>query len=152
MAQNRQLLGALRLERTVSIVTISLIQLIAALNILTALVMAVMEKRRGIAILLSMGAREAQIRRVFVYQGLIIGAAGVIIGLAAGYTLCYFADRYRWIQLDEAVYSMSAVPFQTHAIDALWISAAALLVSFLATIHPANSATRISPVETLRYE
>lgn len=152
MAQNRQLLGALRLERTVSIVTISLIQLIAALNILTALVMAVMEKRRGIAVLMSLGTRQSQIRRIFIYQGLLIGAAGVALGLAAGYTVCYFADRYRWIQLDEALYSMSSVPFATHAMDAVWISAAALAVSFLATIHPANSAARIAPVETLRYE
>lgn len=152
MAQNRQLLGALRLERTVSIVTISLIQLIAALNILTALVMAVMEKRRGIAVLMSLGSRQSQIRRIFVCQGLLIGASGVVLGLAAGYTICYFADKYRWIELDEAIYSMSAVPFQSHLWDAVWISAAALAVSFLATIHPANSAARISPVETLKYE
>jgi len=152
MEQNRQLLGALNMEKTVSLVTISLIQLVAALNILTALVMAVMEKRRDIAVLMSMGARRGQIARIFVAQGLIIGAAGVALGLAAGYTLAWCAGHYQWFPLDEEIYSVSYVPFAARAADAVWIAAVALGVSLLATLHPALSASRIEPVETLRYE
>jgi lipoprotein-releasing system permease protein len=152
MEQNRQLLGALNMEKTVSLVTISLIQFVAALNILTALVMAVMEKRRDIAVLLSMGARRSQIARIFVTQGLLIGAAGVLLGLAAGYTLAWCAGHYQWFPLDEEIYSVAYVPFEARAIDAVWIAAVALGVSLLATLHPARSASRIEPVETLRYE
>lgn len=152
MEQNRQLLGALKMERTVSMVTISLIQLVAALNILTALVMAVMEKRRDIAVLMSMGAKRAQISRIFVTQGLIIGAAGATLGLVAGYTLAWSAGHYQWFPLDEEIYSMSFVPFEPRLLDALWIAAVALGVSLLATLHPARSAACIDPVETLRYE
>ena len=152
MEQNRQLLGALKMERTVSMVTISLIQLVAALNILTALVMAVMEKRRDIAVLMSMGARQAQIARIFVTQGLLIGAAGAALGLIAGYTLAWCAGHYQWFPLDEEIYSMAFVPFEPRLLDALWIAAVALGVSLLATLHPARSAARIDPIETLRYE
>ncbi len=152
MEQNRQLLGALRLEKTVSVITIGLIQFVAALNILTALFMSVMEKRRDIAILISMGARRLQIARVFVMQGLLIAAAGSVIGLIAGYGLGFLADRGRWISLDEEIYSLSYVPFEPKAADALWIVAVALAVSFAATLAPARAASRTDPVETLRYE
>ncbi|MBM3811488.1 MAG: FtsX-like permease family protein [Acidimicrobiia bacterium] len=152
MEQNRQLLGALRMEKVVTIITIGLIQLVAALNILTSLMMMVMEKHRDIAIMLSMGTRRHQIGRIFKLQGLIIGVAGTIIGLIAGYTLCFFADRHQWIKLDEAVYSLSFVPFHPRAFDAVWISATALAVSYLATIYPARASTRIAPAEALRYE
>jgi lipoprotein-releasing system permease protein len=150
--QNRQLLNALRMERAVTIITIGLIQLVAALNILITLVMMVMEKHKDIAILVSMGARKEQIRKIFILQGVIIGAIGTAIGLAVGYTLCYFANQYHWITLDEEVYSLAFVPFEPRWVDGLWIAAAALLVSFLATLHPARSATTVSPVESLRYE
>lgn len=152
MEQNRQLLGALKMERTVSLVTISLIQLVAALNILTALVMAVMEKRRDIAVLISMGAKRAQIARIFVAQGLMIGSAGVVLGLIAGYALSWCAGHYQWFPLDEEIYSVAFVPFEPRLTDAVWIAAVALGVSLLATLHPARSASRIEPVETLRYE
>ncbi len=152
MEQNRQLLGALKMERTVSLVTISLIQLVAALNILTALVMAVMEKRRDIAVLISMGAKRAQIARIFVLQGLMIGSAGVVLGLVAGYALSWCAGHYQWFPLDAEIYSIAFVPFEPRLGDALWIAAVALGVSLLATLHPARSASRIEPVETLRYE
>ena len=85
-------------------------------------------------------------------QGVLIGVVGTVIGLAVGYTLCYLADTYRWIRLDEAVYSLSFVPFEPRWVDGLWIAAAAILVSFLATLYPARSATRIAPAEVLRYE
>ncbi len=152
MEQNRQLLSALTMERIVTIITIGLIELVAALNILITLVMMVMEKYRDIGVLMSMGARRQQIRRVFMLQGVLIGLAGSVIGLAVGYPLCYFANKYRWVPLNETVYSLSFVPFEARWVDALWIAAAALLVSFLATLYPARNATRIAPAEVLRYE
>jgi lipoprotein-releasing system permease protein len=152
MEQNRQIFSALRMEKAVTIVTIGLIELVAALNILIALVMMVMEKSRDIAVLMSMGARREQIRRVFVYQGLIIGFVGTAIGLTAGYLLCFLANRYRWMRLPEEVYSLSFVPFEPRWVDGMWIAAAAILVSYLATLYPSRSATRIAPAEALRYE
>ena len=150
--RNKQILGALRMERIVTIVTIGLIELVAALNIFITLVMMVMEKYRDIAVLMSMGARQRQIRWIFITQGMLIGVVGSMLGLAAGYTLCALADRYHWIALDRSVYMLSYVPFQPRAYDGIWIAAAAILVSFLATIYPARSATRIAPAEVLRYE
>ncbi len=150
--QNKPIMNALRTEKIVTIVTIGLIQLVAALNILIALIMMVMEKYRDIAILMSMGARHQQIRKIFMLQGVLIGMVGTAMGLTSGYAICYLADRFRWIPLDEAVYSLSFVPFDPHAIDALWIAAVAIGVSFFATLYPARNATKIQPVEALRYE
>ena len=150
--QNRQILNALKMERVVTVVSIGLIQIVAALNILIALVMMVMEKHRDIAILMSMGARAKQIRRIFVWEGAMIGAVGTVIGLMLGYTISYFADKYQWLRLDEQVYSISFVPFTTRWVDGVWIAAAAMAVSLIATLYPARSATKIAPVESLRYE
>jgi lipoprotein-releasing system permease protein len=114
--------------------------------------MMVMEKYRDIAILISMGARQRQIRKIFMLQGVLIGVVGTALGLAAGYTLAFLADKYRWIRLDEQVYSLSFVPFDARWVDGLWVAGAAVLVSFLATLYPARNATRIAPAEVLRYE
>ena len=152
MERNKQLLNALNMERKVTIITIGLIELVAALNIFITLVMMVMEKYRDIAVLMSMGSRQAQIRRIFMLQGVLIGVVGSAIGLAVGYTLCYFANAYHWVRLDETVYSLSFVPFEPRWIDGVWVPLAAILVSFLATIYPARKATRIAPAEVLRYE
>jgi len=150
--QNRQLLNALKMERAVTAVTIGLIVLVAALNILITLTMIVLTKYKDIAVLMSMGATRKQIRRIFILQGALIGLVGTAIGLSIGYTLCYFADKYRWIRLDETVYALSFVPFEPRRWDGVWIAAAALAVSLLATLYPARNATRITPVEVLRYE
>jgi lipoprotein-releasing system permease protein len=152
MEQNRQIFNALKMEKAVTWVTIGLIELVAALNILITLVMMVMEKYRDIAVLVSMGARREQIRRIFMFQGVLIGVVGTVIGLTAGYSLCGLANRYRWIRLDETVYALSFVPFEPRWVDGIWIAAAALLISFLATLYPARNATRIAPAEALRYE
>lgn len=152
LERNRQLMGALKMERVVTVVTIGLIELVAALNILITLIMMVMEKYRDIGILASMGARRQQIRNIFMLQGVMIGMVGTAIGLVVGYSLCYFADKYRWIRLDETVYSLSFVPFEPRWVDGVWVAAAAMLVSFLATLYPARAATRIAPAEVLRYE
>jgi lipoprotein-releasing system permease protein len=150
--QNTHLFDAMRGERIVTIIIIGLIELVAALNILIVLVMMVMEKYRDIAVLMSMGARRQQIRAIFMLQGVLIGVVGSAIGLAVGYTLCYFAEKYKWIRIDESVYAFSYVPFEIHWVHGIWIAAAAILISFLATLYPARNATRIAPAEVLRYE
>ncbi|HTU44568.1 MAG TPA: FtsX-like permease family protein [Bryobacteraceae bacterium] len=152
MDQNRSLLNALKLEKFVSVITVSLIELVAALNILVVLVMLVMEKHRDVAILMSMGARRQQVQRIFVLQGLIIGALGCAIGLSVGYTVTALFNHYRWLKLDEQIYALSYVPFQSHWTDGLWVAALALLTSFIATLHPSRSASRVAPAEALRYE
>ena len=152
MEQYRQILSALKMEKVVTAITIGLIQLVGALNILITLIMMVMEKNRDIAVLMSMGAKRQQIRKIFVLQGVLIGVVGTSIGLAVGYTLSYFADRYHWLTLNQEVYSLSYVPFNPRWQDGIWIAAAAIFVSFIATLYPARSATRIAPVEALRYE
>ncbi len=152
MEQNKHILNALGMEKKVTVVTIGLIVLVAALNILITLIMMVMEKYRDIAILVSMGARRQQIRWIFIYQGLLIGVVGTVIGLATGHLLSFLANRYRWMRLDEEVYALSFVPFHPRWVDSLWIAGMALLISFLATIYPARNASRIAPAEALRYE
>jgi len=152
MEMNKHILSALNMEKVVTWVTIGLIVLVAALNILITLVMMVMEKNRDIAILVSMGAKQQQIRRIFQFQGLLIGVVGTAIGLAIGHLLCFLADKYRWIRLDEEVYALSYVPFNPRWLDSLWIAALVILISYLATLYPARSASRIAPAESLRYE
>lgn len=152
MEQNRQLRTALKMERIVTVVTIGLIELVAALNILITLIMMVMEKYRDIAVLMSMGARKEQIRRIFMYEGLMIGVVGTAIGLVLGYTISLLAGHYHWLPLNEEVYSFNYVPFEPQWFDGVWIAAAAILVSWVATLYPARTATRIAPAEALRYE
>ncbi len=149
---NRILVDSFTLDRIVSIVVISLIQLVAALVILVVLIMTVMEKYRDIAVLMSMGARVEQIRRIFILLGALIGGAGTALGLILGYTVCFLANHYHWVHVNAQIYGLSYIPFESHWIDGLWIAATAMTVSLLATIYPARNATRILPVEALRYE
>src|SRR5215469_2913659 len=152
MEQFKQILSALSSEKLVTAVTIGLIVLVAALNILITLVMMVMEKNRDIAMLMSMGATRQQIRKIFVLQGVLIGALGTAIGLVLGYSLSFLADRYHWLSLNQEVYSFSYVPFNPRLVDGIWIAVMAIFTSFIATLYPARNATRIAPVEALRYE
>ena len=137
----------------VSVITVGLIELVAALNILVVLVMLVMEKHRDIAILMSMGARRQQVQRIFVLQGLIIGGHR-LRDWPGRRLLCRLPlfNHYRWLRLDEQVYALSYVPFQSHWTDGIWVAALALLTSFFATLHPSRNASRIAPAEALRYE
>jgi lipoprotein-releasing system permease protein len=150
--QNRSLFRALRLEGVVTFITISLIVFVAALNILISLTMMVMEKTKDIAVLMSMGTRKGQVRRIFVYQGLLIGLVGTAIGLLAGYLLAYLGGHYHWIRLSAEVYSIDYVPFAPKAVHGVVVAATAVAVSLLATVYPSWSAARILPAEALRYE
>ena len=152
MEQNRQLFHALKLERIVTFITIGLIVLVAALNILISLIMMVMEKTRDIAVLMSLGTRRAQVRKVFIFQGVLIGVVGTGIGLALGYALSWIGGHYRLVTLSPEVYSIDYVPFAARALDGLMVALVALAVSFIATIYPSWSASRILPAEALRYE
>ena len=152
MQQNQALFHALNMERLVTFVTIGLIVFVAALNILIALIMMVMEKTRDIAVLMSMGAKKSQIRRIFIAQGVLIGVVGTVLGLILGFTLSWIGGRYHMFPLSAEVYSIDYVPFAPHLIDGVWVSAIALGVSLLATVYPSWSASRILPAETLRYE
>jgi lipoprotein-releasing system permease protein len=152
MEQNRALFRALRLERLVTFITIGLIVFVAALNILISLTMMVMEKTKDIAVLLSMGTRKSQIRRLFVAQGVLIGWIGTVIGLVAGYALSWAGAHYHLISLAPEVYSIDYVPFAPRALDGLLVAVVALGISFVATLYPSWSAARILPAEALRYE
>jgi lipoprotein-releasing system permease protein len=150
--QNRSLFNALSLERLVTILTIGLIVLVAALNIFITLAMMVMEKNREIAVLMSMGARQRQIWALFTLHGLLIGAVGTLLGLIVGYSASWAGNRYKLIHLQADVYSLPFVPFHPRPWDGLWIALAALIISFLATLYPSLNAARLKPVEILRYE
>jgi lipoprotein-releasing system permease protein len=150
--ENRALFRALRLEYLVTALFIGLITFVAGLNILVVLAMTIADRARDIAVLMTMGARRDQIRNVFVLLGLAVGGVGTAAGLVAGYAFAWAAGAYQLIPLDPQVYSVPFVPFHPNAADALWISAAALLISVTSTLVPARSAARIRPVEILRYE
>ena len=152
MEQNRALFRALRLERVVTFITIGLIVFVAALNILISLIMMVMEKTRDIAVLVSMGAKKRQIRRIFIYQGLLIGIIGTVLGLIAGYALSWMGGHYHLVSLSAEVYSIDYVPFAPRALDGLLVALVAIGISFIATLYPSWSAASVLPAEALRYE
>jgi lipoprotein-releasing system permease protein len=152
MEQNKALFNALNEEKLLTRITVGLIVVVAALNILIALIMMVMEKTKDIAVLMSMGTRRAQVRNVFIAQGVLIGLVGTAVGLVLGYAISYAGGHYHIITLSPQVYSIDYVPFAPRIADGLWVAAFALLVSFAATLYPSWSASRILPAEALRYE
>ncbi len=152
MEENRALFRALRLEKVVTAIFIGLITFIAGLNILVVLSMTVTDKAKDIAVLLSMGTRREQIRRIFLLQGITIGATGTILGLLVGYSFTFIAGKYHLIPLDPEVYAVPYVPFLPSAMDGAWIAAAAMAITIVATIVPAREASRLLPVEILRFE
>jgi lipoprotein-releasing system permease protein len=152
MEQNRELFRALQLEQLVTFIVIGLIVCVAALNILIALTMMVLEKTRDIAVLMSMGVEPAQVRLIFLLQGLIIWLVGTSIGLAIGYGIAWAGGHYHLIHLSADVYSIDTLPFAPRAIDGVVVGAVSLAVSLLATLYPSSAAAAVLPAEALRYE
>ncbi|MFZ0661604.1 MAG: FtsX-like permease family protein [Acidobacteriaceae bacterium] len=152
MQQNRELFRALRLEQVVTFIVIGLIVCVAALNILIALTMMVMEKTKDIAVLMSMGVQPGQIRRIFLMQGFLISVVGTALGLVLGYAVSWAGGHYQFIHLSAEVYSIDYLPFAPRAIHGVIVAAASLGVSLLATLYPSRSAARVLPAEALRYE
>ena len=152
MEQNRELFRALRLEQVVTFIVIGLIVCVAALNILIALTMMVMEKTRDIAVLMSYGVRPAQVRRIFLWQGMLISILGTTIGLVIGYGLSWAGGHYRFIHLSAQVYSLDYLPFAPRWEDGVIVTVVSLGVALLATLYPSSSAAKILPAEALRYE
>ena len=149
---NHSLFSALWLEKTAIAITIGLIVMVAALNIVATLILMVMEKHKDIAILVSMGASRGAIARIFMLQGTVIGAAGTLAGALLGWGACRVLDRYKLIHVPQDVYQIAYVPFRLLPLDAGVVVLGALLTCFLATLHPARGAARIDPAEALRYE
>ena len=152
MEQNRELFRALKLEQVVTFIVLALIVVVAALNILIALTMMVMEKTRDIAVMMSFGVSADQVRRIFLLQGLLISACGTVLGLGLGYAASLLGSHYRFVHLDASVYSIDYLPFAPHLTDALIVAAVSLGMSLLATLYPSSSAAGVLPAEALRYE
>jgi lipoprotein-releasing system permease protein len=150
--QNQSLFSALWLEKVAIGITIGLIVMVAALNIVATLILLVMEKHKDIAILVSMGASRGAITRIFMLQGTVIGALGTLTGAVLGWGLCRVLDHYKLIRVPVDVYQVSYVPFTLLPLDAATVIVGAVLICFLATIHPARGASRLDPAEALRYE
>ena len=149
---NQPLFSALWIEKMAISIAIGLIVMIAALNIVTSLILLVMEKSRDIAILKTMGARGRSIMRIFILQGVIIGAVGTTVGASAGYVLAMVLDHYRLIRLDMQIYQVAYVPFTVEPIDFAVVIVSALVICFLATLYPSWQASRLDPAEALRYQ
>jgi lipoprotein-releasing system permease protein len=149
---NKSLFSALWIEKMAISITIGLIVMVAALNIIASLILLVMEKSRDIAILKTMGSSAASIRRIFVLQGLIIGLIGTTAGAVGGLLLIQVLDRYQLIHVPIDVYQIAYVPFKLEPLDAVIVIAAAVLICFVATIYPSRQAARLDPAQALRYQ
>lgn len=149
---NRNLFNALKLEKTAMFVILTLIVLVAALNIVSTLIMMVMEKTKDIGILKTIGATNQSIRAIFTMVGLSIGILGTILGTVGGLTCAYLLKTYEFIKLPEDVYYISTLPVKIETVEIMWIIIAAVLISLCATFYPAYQASKLDPVEALRYE
>jgi lipoprotein-releasing system permease protein len=149
---NRSLFSALKLEKIVMFIILTMIVMVGALNIISTLVMVVMEKGREVAILRAMGASARSIMSVFMIQGLLVSFVGTLAGIASGLGLCHLLARYKFINLPADVYYISTLPVRVELWDVLVVAFAAVLISFLATLYPSWHASRMNPLEALRYE
>jgi lipoprotein-releasing system permease protein len=149
---NRSLFAALKLEKVTMFVILTMIVLVGALNIISTLVMVVMEKSKDIAILRTMGASARSVMSIFMLQGLFVGVLGTMVGLGVGLGLCHLLAEYKFISLPSDVYYISTLPVLVETSDVVLVSLAAVAISFLATLYPSWYASRLNPVEALRYE
>jgi lipoprotein-releasing system permease protein len=149
---NKSLFSALYLEKIAIAIAIGLIIMVAALNIITSLILLVMEKSHDIAILKTMGARASSIRRIFLLQGVIIGLIGTGVGTLLGVTLIYVVDRFKLIRVPIDVYQISYIPFTLLPLDLLTVVTAAMLICLLATVYPSRQAAKLDPAQALRYQ
>jgi len=148
---NRNLFSALKLEKTVMFIILALIILVAAFNIASSLIMMVMQKTRDIAILKAMGATDKSIKRIFVFKGMVIGVLGTVMGVCLGFLLCTILENYPFIELPGDIYYITTLPVKLKALDVLTIAASALAICFVATLYPAHQASRLDPVDAIRY-
>lgn len=146
------LFSALELEKTVYFLVLLLMVLIGAFNIVSTLVMVVMEKKKDIAILRSMGATRESIRRIFLFKGCVIGTVGTLLGVLLGYVICVLIDRYQFIKLPDGVFLISTVPVRLDLSNFVLVAVASFVVCLLASIYPARQAAKLDPVEIIRYE
>ncbi len=151
MQMNHNLFSALKLEKTVMFIILALIVLVAAFNIASTLIMMVMGKTKDIAILKAMGAMDSSIRKIFIYKGMIIGAVGTSLGVCLGFIICKLLEKYKFIQLPGDVYYISTLPVRLEALDVFMIASAAMVICFLATLYPASQASKLNPIEAIRY-
>lgn len=152
MEMNANLFAALKLEKIGMFILLAMVVLVGSFSIVTTLVMLVMEKTRDIAILMSMGATRAQIRRIFMLQGTIIGIVGTLLGYVLGLSVAYLLKEYQFIKLPQGVYTLDHLPVLLQWSDIILIGVSAMLLCFLATIYPARQAASLEPAEALRYE
>jgi lipoprotein-releasing system permease protein len=151
MQMNRNLFSALKLEKTAMFIILTLIVLVAAFNIASSLIMMVMQKTKDIAILKAMGAADGSIRRIFVFKGMVIGAIGTFLGVSLGFIACMLLKKYKFIELPGDVYYITKLPVLLNGLDVLMIAVAALVICYLATLYPARQASKLDPVEAIRY-
>jgi lipoprotein-releasing system permease protein len=149
---NRSLVSALKLEKIAMFVILIMIVMVGALNIISTLVMVVMEKNKDVAILRAMGATQKSIMTVFMFQGVLVGVLGTLVGLASGLGLCHLLAKYKFIELPSDVYYISTLPVRVEISDVVLVIVASMVISFLATLYPSWHASRMNPVESLRYE
>jgi len=152
MQSNRNLFSALELEKVVMFIILALIVMVAAFNIISTLIMVVMEKTKDIAILMTMGATRRTIRRIFALEGLIIGVSGTALGTLLGAILCWLLRRYQFISLPADIYYITTLPVLLELKTVLLVVACSVLICFLATVYPASQAARVDPAEAIRYE
>ncbi len=149
---NRTLFSWMKIEKWAAFVILSLIIMVASFNIASTLIMIVMEKTKEIGILKSMGAKSKSIMRIFIYQGLIVGVGGTVVGCIVGYLLCWSQYTYHWFALPSNVYIINFLPVLMKWTDFLFVALAAVAISYAATLYPSWKASQLDPVQAIRYE
>jgi len=149
---NKNLFSALRLEKITMFIILALIVVVACFNIVSTLIMIVMEKTRDIGILKSIGATNSSIKKIFVFNGFFIGFLGTALGAAGGFILCYLLKTYQFVKLPRDIYYIDRLPVNLNVIDSVTVIIAAIAISLMSTLYPAWQAARMEPVDALRYE